>query len=98
MRCAFLRTIIKWIKETKENEEMQKSNLFITMCKNQKVIGGTSHPFLRPFSSIYIYFYLINSFAVQPLTKHFLWELKDRHYSCLQGPTKTYKYMKNKAK
>lgn len=57
MRCTFLRTIIKWIKETKESEEMQKSNLIITMCKKeQKVIGGVSHPpFLRPFSAIYLF-------------------------------------------
>lgn len=36
MRCAFLRPVIKWIKETKENEEMQKSNLILTMWKKTK--------------------------------------------------------------
>lgn len=36
MRCAFLRAIIKWIKETKENEEMQKSDLIISMGKKNK--------------------------------------------------------------
>lgn len=59
----------KMNKRIKENEEMQKSNLTITMWKKEKVTSRDvySHPFYD-HSYLCIYFDPMNIFAVQSHT------------------------------